>query len=307
MIHRADSKLLGNKYSEIESPRANLADDPSPIEKPGKTAPDRVWNHLVDPAGAVKEACELLFDKHGQMRARVGAPNRKQRGQAHHDVAEPVNFLDEDARGRRLEHNGGRRRRRCARIELGFMSDIFGFHDQDSRRYLRCRRTKISSRERVPNKPADSGGFAPDGADNLTPTPSRAGRGTGRGEKRLARPESEAAREICFRVARDRTSIRIAREGIAAMAGLRDRPLMRDALLAGGVIAAGAIAALIALDHGAPLSSHFSSVVSAPDRPDAPAAGLKTSRAAIDARGDALAVAKPQQIGLAPSSVEKEI
>jgi hypothetical protein len=90
------------------------------------------------------------------------------------------------------------------------------------------------------------------------------------------------------------------------MAGLRDRPLMRDALLAGGVIAAGAIAGLIALDHGAPLSSHFSSVVSAPDRPDAPAAGLKTPRAAIDARGDALAVARPQQIGLAPSSAKKK-
>ncbi len=81
---------------------------------------------------------------------------------------------------------------------------------------------------------------------------------------------------------------------------------MRDALLTGGVIAAGAIAALIALDHGAPLSSHFSSVVSAPDRSDAPAAGMKTSRAAIDARGDALAVAKPQQIGLAPSSAKKK-
>jgi hypothetical protein len=90
------------------------------------------------------------------------------------------------------------------------------------------------------------------------------------------------------------------------MAGLRDRPLMRDALLAGGVIAAGAIAALIALDRGTPLSSHFSSVVSAPVGPDAPAAGLKTSRAAIDARGDTLAVAWPQQIGLAPSSMKKK-
>ena len=34
------------------------------------------------------------------------------------------------------------------------------------------------------------------------------------------------------------------------MAGLRDRPLLRDALLAGGVIAASAVAALVALDRG---------------------------------------------------------
>ena len=47
----------------------------------------------------------------------------------------------------------------------------------------------------------------------------------------------------------------IAREGVAAMAGFRDRPLIRDALLAGGVIAASAVAALIALDRG-PVSRH---------------------------------------------------
>ena len=56
------------------------------------------------------------------------------------------------------------------------------------------------------------------------------------------------------------------------MAALRDRPLMRDALLAGGVIAASAVAALIALDRGTLLRPHFNFAISAPEHSDAAAA-----------------------------------
>jgi Galactose oxidase, central domain len=86
------------------------------------------------------------------------------------------------------------------------------------------------------------------------------------------------------------------------MAGLRDRPLMRDALLAGGVIAASAMAALIALDRGQPSHPHFNSVASTPIRPDDPTHGLAiSSAAATGALGKSPAFGQlPQQIGFSP-------
>lgn len=54
------------------------------------------------------------------------------------------------------------------------------------------------------------------------------------------------------------------------MAALRDRPLMRDALLAGGVIAASAVAALIALDRGPGARPHFGFAISTPEHLTAP-------------------------------------
>jgi hypothetical protein len=90
------------------------------------------------------------------------------------------------------------------------------------------------------------------------------------------------------------------------MAGLRDRPLMRDALLAGGVIAASALTALIALDRGQLTRPHFNSTATRSDG-GAATAQLRTSSAATDARHESPAAGKlAQQIGAAPSSAKKK-
>jgi len=87
------------------------------------------------------------------------------------------------------------------------------------------------------------------------------------------------------------------------MAGLRDRPMMRDALLAGGVIAASAVTALIALDRGPRARPHFDFAISAPDH----LAGVtKKSRsttssvATHESHAAPSANALPKQIGFTP-------
>ena len=97
----------------------------------------------------------------------------------------------------------------------------------------------------------------------------------------------------------------IAREGFAAMAGLRDRPLMRNALLAGGVIAASAVSVLIALDRNWISPTRFSSTPSAPAHSDKLAwtSRLGTSSVVKDASHTAArASALPKQIGFGPPS-----
>jgi len=88
------------------------------------------------------------------------------------------------------------------------------------------------------------------------------------------------------------------------MPGLRDRPLMRDALLVGGVIAASAVTALIAMDRGPGPRPHFGFGISAPERSDAVSATsrLAKSSVATHARHAApVASALPKQIGFGPS------
>ena len=121
------------------------------------------------------------------MRARVGAPNRKQPGQAHHEVAEPVNFLDEDARRRRLQHHGGRRRRRRPRIELVFVSDIFGFQRSRLPAIPAMPPDKDFITRALPNKPGDWQASQP---------PPRAGKG------------NRTRRKFASALRGDRTSIR---------------------------------------------------------------------------------------------------
>ena len=101
----------------------------------------------------------------------------------------------------------------------------------------------------------------------------------------------------------------IAREGIAAMAGLRDRPLIRGALLAGGVIAGSCIAVLIAVDRGQAPRPHFVSIVSAPihSEGDDSTSRLGTSGAATKVRrASPAAGAASQQIGSTPSSPKEK-
>ena len=95
------------------------------------------------------------------------------------------------------------------------------------------------------------------------------------------------------------------------MAGLRERPLVRDALLVGGVIAASAVAALIALDRG-PLPRHyfgFAASASEHYEDGSSASGFAKSSAATHAH-HASHVAKSlhqsQQIGFAPPESKKK-
>lgn len=93
------------------------------------------------------------------------------------------------------------------------------------------------------------------------------------------------------------------------MAGLRDRPLMRDALLAGGVIAASAVAALIAVDRGQLARPHFGFVASAPAHPggDDSAAASGKSSAASHVRADSHAAsAISNQTGFGPHPSKKK-
>jgi hypothetical protein len=93
------------------------------------------------------------------------------------------------------------------------------------------------------------------------------------------------------------------------MAGLRDRPLMRDALLAGGVIAASAVAVLVTLDRGPLPHRHFGSVVSAPMhyRGDDSIPAATTSSAATHVRRASPAASDlPEQIGFRAPSPKKK-
>ena len=151
------------------------------------------------------------------MRVGPRAANSAQRGQAHHDVAQPVNFLDENARGGGSSDD----RRRCRRAgrQLVITPNIFRFHPMILRSAMRSRQRFHHAQG--PNKPAHTAAAPAD------PTKARG--------------------VATFRIAADRTTIRLfpigesQAQGIDAMAGLRDRPLMRDALLAGAVIAASAV------------------------------------------------------------------
>jgi hypothetical protein len=96
---------------------------------------------------------------------------------------------------------------------------------------------------------------------------------------------------------------------MTAMAGLKDRPLIRDALLAGGVIAASAVAALIALDRGPISRHHFGFVTSASERSDdvSPASGFAKSSAATHVRHAAdAASARARQIGFGPPESKRK-
>ncbi|MFZ0677130.1 Kelch repeat-containing protein [Candidatus Binatus sp.] len=86
------------------------------------------------------------------------------------------------------------------------------------------------------------------------------------------------------------------------MAGLRDRPLIRDALLAGGIIAAGAVAALIALDRGPAPRPHFGFVASATDHIDRAFHSSKSTATTHvhHAAPATSAAALPRQIGFGP-------
>jgi Galactose oxidase, central domain/Kelch motif len=86
------------------------------------------------------------------------------------------------------------------------------------------------------------------------------------------------------------------------MAGLRDRPLIRDALLAGGVIAASAVAALIALDRGPIPRPHFGFAESELEhRAAGSSSGFAKSVAAThERRASSAANGLSKQIGFAP-------
>jgi hypothetical protein len=91
------------------------------------------------------------------------------------------------------------------------------------------------------------------------------------------------------------------------MAGSKDRPLTRDALIAGGVIAASCVAVLIAIDRGQVPRPHFGSVASAPVYPDGhDSKSGSSSTATHTGRKAPAAGALPQQIGSAPSSKKKK-
>jgi large repetitive protein len=93
----------------------------------------------------------------------------------------------------------------------------------------------------------------------------------------------------------------IAREGITAMAGLSDRPLIRDALLAGGIIAASAVAALIALDRGPAARPHFGFVAPTDHSGGAgSSSGFAKSGAPTHVHHGTSAAALPRQIGFGP-------
>lgn len=92
------------------------------------------------------------------------------------------------------------------------------------------------------------------------------------------------------------------------MAGLRDRPLMRDALLAGGVIAASCVSALIAVDRGQLPRPHFGSIASAPMHSESDDSASGSSSAATHVRRGAPAGGAPsRQVAPGPYSSKKKV
>lgn len=87
------------------------------------------------------------------------------------------------------------------------------------------------------------------------------------------------------------------------MAGLRDRPLMRAALLAGAVVAASAAVLLIAVDRGQVPPPHFDSMEFVPTHSDIHSS---TSPSGASAAAKSAAKALPKQIGFAPPPSKKK-
>jgi hypothetical protein len=90
------------------------------------------------------------------------------------------------------------------------------------------------------------------------------------------------------------------------MAGLRDRPLIRDALLAGAVIGASAIVALIGIDRRDALHPHFAIALPASDATAPGSAPRKSSSTATHVGHSSTTRGLPRQIGFAPPSKEKK-
>ncbi len=87
------------------------------------------------------------------------------------------------------------------------------------------------------------------------------------------------------------------------MAGLRDRPLMRNALLAGGVIAASAMTALVALDRGPSPRRHFDFAISTPEHSENVATTSRSAKSSVASHAhhaNPVASALPKQFGFSP-------
>ena len=89
------------------------------------------------------------------------------------------------------------------------------------------------------------------------------------------------------------------------MAGLRDRPLMREAVLLGAVIAASAVAVMIALDNGQVARRHFGSMAPEPMRSEKDASTSHSGKSIVSIdlrRASTGASTLPKQIGFGPPS-----
>ena len=109
-------KAVGKNHREVEVALANSSDDRKLIPKTGHSAAQAIGNHLVDPHRTVEEARQLAADQHREMRAGKRVVDGVQRRPAHHQVAEPVDRLDDDAMGSRRKQRAeiGRWRKRRA-------------------------------------------------------------------------------------------------------------------------------------------------------------------------------------------------
>ena len=87
------------------------------------------------------------------------------------------------------------------------------------------------------------------------------------------------------------------------MAGLRDRPLMRAALLAAAVAATSAALLLIVVDRGQVSPPHFDSMAFVPTHSDVHSS---TSPSAASGAASSAAKALPKQIGFAPPPSKKK-
>ena len=79
--------------------RADVPDDTQAVADSAHPASHCVWHHLVNPGHPIEETRELLLHHHGESRGRKRRADRTQRGQTDDKVAEPVNFLDQNAAG----------------------------------------------------------------------------------------------------------------------------------------------------------------------------------------------------------------
>src|SRR5262249_37186140 len=77
---------------------------------------DPIGNDFIEPVGAVEEGGQVRLDQYRQMRLWECAPDGPQRRRAHHQIAEPVDLLDENALRGGTE---GRGRTRCGGVHVG--------------------------------------------------------------------------------------------------------------------------------------------------------------------------------------------
>src|SRR5262249_8467301 len=90
-------KAGGKKHREVEPARADFTDNADALADATKSLGDRIENDLVYPRETIEKSRQFAANENRQLRIGISLPDRPQRRQTHYEVAQPVDFLDQDS------------------------------------------------------------------------------------------------------------------------------------------------------------------------------------------------------------------